>query len=79
MTHSPSLQTLWQDRSVAGQGLVEPLFRYARRPDVIILAVPRGGIHLRHEEMLRAHSIDQGRYDAVVAAATQGSGGHPDR
>lgn len=111
MTHSPSLQTLWQDRSVAGQGLVEPLLRYARRPDVIILAVPRGGvpvayevatalhvrldllvvrklgipsqpefamgaiasggIHLRNEEVLRAHSIDQGSYDAVVAQETR--------
>lgn len=107
MSYSPSLQTLWQDRSVAGQSLVEPLLRYARRPDVIILALPRGGvpvayevatalqvrldlivvrklgmpsqpefamgaiasggIQIRNEEVLRAHSIDQDSYDAVVA------------
>ncbi|WP_104903165.1 phosphoribosyltransferase [Pseudomonas sp. LH1G9] len=107
MSYSPSLQTLWQDRSVAGQSLVEPLLRYAHRPDVIILALPRGGvpvayevatalqvrldlmvvrklgmpsqpefamgaiasggIQIRNEEVLRAHSIDQDSYDAVVA------------
>ncbi|UZD92892.1 phosphoribosyltransferase [Pseudomonas corrugata] len=111
MTHNPSLQTLWQDRSAAGQSLVEPLLKYARRPDVIILALPRGGvpvayevatalqvrldllvvrklgvpsqpefamgaiasggIHIRNEEMLRAHSIDQDSYDAVVARETR--------
>jgi putative phosphoribosyl transferase len=111
MTHSPSLQTLWQDRSAAGQGLVEPLRKYAGRPDVIILALPRGGvpvayevatalavrldllvvrklgvpsqpefamgaiasggIHIRNEEMLGAHSIAQDRYDAVVARETR--------
>ncbi|MGY2960270.1 putative phosphoribosyl transferase [Pseudomonas sp. TE36184] len=111
MSYSPSLQTLWQDRSVAGQSLVEPLLRYARRPDVIILALPRGGvpvayevatalqvrldlmvvrklgipsqpefamgaiasggIQIRNEEVLRAHSIDQDSYDAVVARETR--------
>ncbi|WP_256822254.1 MULTISPECIES: phosphoribosyltransferase [unclassified Pseudomonas] len=111
MSYSPSLQTLWQDRSVAGQSLVEPLLRYARRPDVIILALPRGGvpvayevatalqvrldlmvvrklgmpsqpefamgaiasggIQIRNEEVLRAHSIDQDSYDSVVARETR--------
>ncbi|WEX12679.1 phosphoribosyltransferase [Pseudomonas sp. G11] len=111
MIHSPSLQTLWPDRSVAGQGLVEPLLKYAGRADVIILALPRGGvpvayevatalqvrldllvvrklglpshpefamgaiasggIHIRNEEMLRDHPIDQDRYDAVVARETR--------
>ncbi|NMX36481.1 phosphoribosyltransferase [Pseudomonas veronii] len=111
MSYSPSLQTLWKDRSVAGQSLVEPLLRYARRPDVIILALPRGGvpvayevatalqvrldlmvvrklgipsqpefamgaiasggIQIRNEEVLRAHSIDQDSYDAVVARETR--------
>jgi predicted phosphoribosyltransferase len=107
MTQSPSLQTLWQDRSVAGRSLVEPLLKYARRPEVIVLALPRGGvpvayevatalqvrldllvvrklgvpsqpefamgaiasggIQIRNEEVLRAHSIDAHSYDAVVA------------
>lgn len=111
MTQSPSLQTLWQDRSVAGRSLVEPLLKYARRPEVIVLALPRGGvpvayevatalqvrldllvvrklgvpsqpefamgaiasggIHIRNEEVLRAHSIDAHSYDAVVARETQ--------
>ncbi|MGV6394108.1 phosphoribosyltransferase [Pseudomonas caspiana] len=49
MTHSPSLQTLLQDRSAAGRSLVEPLLKYARRPDVIILALPRGGVPVAYE------------------------------
>ena len=111
MTQSPSLQTLWQDRSVAGRSLAEPLLKYARRPEVIVLALPRGGvpvayevatalqvrldllvvrklgvpsqpefamgaiasggIQIRNEEVLRAHSIDAHSYDAVVARETQ--------
>jgi predicted phosphoribosyltransferase len=40
MTQSPSLQTTLQDRVEAGQRLVEPLLKYAQRPDVIVLALP---------------------------------------
>src|SRR5262249_47552903 len=34
---------LFRDRSEAGQVLAEKLARYAGRPDVLVLALPRGG------------------------------------
>jgi putative phosphoribosyl transferase len=46
---SPSLQTTLQNRAAAGRSLVEPLFKYAHRPDVIILALPRGGVPVAYE------------------------------
>jgi predicted phosphoribosyltransferase len=49
MTHSPSLQTILRDRAAAGHSLVEPLLKYAHRPDVIILALPRGGVPVAYE------------------------------
>lgn len=44
-----SSQTLLQDRAAAGRRLVEYLHHYARRPDVIILALPRGGVPVAYE------------------------------
>jgi predicted phosphoribosyltransferase len=38
-----------QDRAAAGRSLVEPLRQYAHRPDVIILALPRGGVPVAYE------------------------------
>ena len=49
MTHYPSMQTTLRDRTVAGQSLVEPLLKYSRRPDVIVLALPRGGVPVAYE------------------------------
>ena len=49
MSQSPSLQTTLKDRVEAGQRLVEPLLKYAHRPDVIILALPRGGVPVAYE------------------------------
>jgi predicted phosphoribosyltransferase len=49
MSQSPSLQTTLKDRADAGQRLVEPLLKYAHRPDVIILALPRGGVPVAYE------------------------------
>jgi len=47
--HSPSLQTTLPNRAEAGRRLVEPLLKYANRPDVIILALPRGGVPVAYE------------------------------
>jgi putative phosphoribosyl transferase len=47
MNHSS--QTLLRDRSDAGRRLVEPLLPYARRADVIVLALPRGGVPVAYE------------------------------
>lgn len=49
MAQKPSMQILLRDRPAAGQTLVEPLLRYARRPDVIVLALPRGGVPVAYE------------------------------
>lgn len=49
MTHSPLLQTTLRDRTAAGRTLVEPLRKYAHRPDVIVLALPRGGVPVAYE------------------------------
>ena len=37
------------DRSVAGQQLATALAEYANRPDVIVLALPRGGVPVAYE------------------------------
>ena len=46
---SPLSQTVLQDRAAAGRRLVEPLLKYAHRPDVIVLALPRGGVPVAYE------------------------------
>jgi predicted phosphoribosyltransferase len=47
MNHSS--QTILQDRAAAGRRLIEPLLPYARRADVIVLALPRGGVPVAYE------------------------------
>lgn len=46
---SPSSSTILQDRAAAGRRLIEPLLPYAHRPDVIVLALPRGGVPVAYE------------------------------
>jgi putative phosphoribosyl transferase len=46
---SSSSSTILQDRAAAGRRLVAPLLKYARRPDVIVLALPRGGVPVAYE------------------------------
>jgi predicted phosphoribosyltransferase len=43
------LHTTLQDRTEAGRRLVEPLLKYAQRPDVIVLALPRGGVPVAYQ------------------------------
>ncbi|OUL21191.1 phosphoribosyl transferase [Nostoc sp. T09] len=40
---------LFQDRSLAGQLLAQDLALYANRPDVLVLALPRGGVPIAFE------------------------------
>ena len=40
---------LFRDRRDAGRVLAEKLAAYANRPDVIVLALPRGGVPVAHE------------------------------
>ncbi|WP_248920084.1 phosphoribosyltransferase [Pseudomonas entomophila] len=49
MSHDLALQTLFADRTEAGRCLVEPLAQYAGRSDVIVLALPRGGVPVAYE------------------------------
>lgn len=49
MSHDLALHTLFADRTQAGRCLVEPLARYAGRSDVIVLALPRGGVPVAYE------------------------------
>jgi len=44
-----SSQTLLRDRVDAGRRLVQPLLPYAHRADVIVLALPRGGVPVAYE------------------------------
>jgi predicted phosphoribosyltransferase len=46
---NPLSPTILQDRAAAGRRLVEPLLPYAHRADVIILALPRGGVPVAYE------------------------------
>ncbi|PSS57914.1 phosphoribosyltransferase [Pseudomonas sp. BBP2017] len=49
MIQSPSMQSTLPNRTEAGRRLVESLLKYANRPDVIILALPRGGVPVAYE------------------------------
>ncbi|MGY3255711.1 phosphoribosyltransferase [Pseudomonas chlororaphis] len=49
MSEYPSLQMTLRNRQAAGQGLVAPLQKYSRRPEVIVLALPRGGVPVAWE------------------------------
>jgi predicted phosphoribosyltransferase len=45
----PLSHSILQDRAAAGRRLIEPLRSYANRPNVIVLALPRGGVPVAYE------------------------------
>lgn len=47
---------LFRDRSEAGRLLAERLPEYAGRPDVLVLALPRGGVPVGYEVARRLHA-----------------------
>jgi predicted phosphoribosyltransferase len=47
---------LFQDRRDAGRALAEKLAKYADRPDVIVLALPRGGVPVAFEVARALHA-----------------------
>ncbi len=56
MAVAPSRTALkFRDRVEAGQSLAEQLTPYADRPDVIVLALPRGGVPVAYEIATRLH------------------------
>src|ERR687886_2202491 len=46
----------FRDRSEAGQQLAAQLMEYANRPDVLILALPRGGVPVGFEVARALHA-----------------------
>lgn len=46
---SPLSHSILQDRPAAGRRLIEPLLPYAHRPEVLVLALPRGGVPVAYE------------------------------
>jgi predicted phosphoribosyltransferase len=49
-------RTLFRNRADAGQKLAAPLAIYANRPDVIVLALPRGGVPVAFEVAQALHA-----------------------
>ncbi len=47
---------LFRDRVEAGQRLAEKLTTYANRPDVLVLALPRGGVPVAYEVARALHA-----------------------
>jgi putative phosphoribosyl transferase len=47
---------LFRDRTEAGRRLAEKLTRYADRPDVLVLALPRGGVPVAYEVARALHA-----------------------
>ncbi len=43
------MRSTFRDRSEAGRLLAEQLYQYERRPDTIVLALPRGGVPVGYE------------------------------
>ena len=50
------MKTIFQDRAEAGRLLAEELVRYATRRNVIVLALPRGGVPVAFEVALVLHA-----------------------
>ncbi|HEX5072370.1 MAG TPA: phosphoribosyltransferase [Gemmatimonadaceae bacterium] len=49
MSIDPPIQPRFRNRSEAGRALAAHLARYAGRPDLIVLALPRGGVPVAYE------------------------------
>src|SRR5262249_25057002 len=50
------LQMLFRDRAEAGRQLAAHLAHYANRPDVLVLALPRGGVPVAYEVARALHA-----------------------
>ncbi len=50
------MEPIFQDREAAGKYLATKLTRYADRPDVMVLALPRGGVPVAYEVAQALHA-----------------------
>jgi putative phosphoribosyl transferase len=50
------METVYRDRHDAGKRLAELLRAYAHRPDVLVLALPRGGVPVAYEVARELHA-----------------------
>jgi hypothetical protein len=66
----------FQDRHEAGELFAKKLTRYANRPDVVVLALPRGGVPVRTTAVRKA-TCNRSRSNAPIrgARSARGSGG----
>jgi putative phosphoribosyl transferase len=56
MATSEGTPMLFHDRTEAGRLLATKLMKYAGRPDVLILALPRGGVPVAYEVARALHA-----------------------
>jgi predicted phosphoribosyltransferase len=56
MARSKSLKSPFRDRRDAGRQLAQALAGYAGRPDVVVLALPRGGVPVAYEVARALHA-----------------------
>src|SRR5258707_15440661 len=86
MLPSLSIHLPFRDRREAGRLLAEKLAAYAHRPDVLVLALPRGGVPVAYEVaralgapldvfLVRKLGIPGYEELAMGAVATGGGGG----
>jgi predicted phosphoribosyltransferase len=56
VVRAQTMAKLFANRSDAGKELARRLMRYANRPDVVVLALPRGGVPVGYEVALALHA-----------------------
>src|SRR5712675_3113090 len=74
---------LFRDRREAGRVLAEKLAAYAKRPDVLVLALPRGGVPVAYEvaralgaplDVFLVHKLGVPGYDELAMGAIASGG-----
>ena len=56
----------YRDRLDAGQHLAEQLRRYANRPDILVLALPRGGVPVGSIRCFLHHQFSEVTYPLIT-------------
>src|SRR6266576_490122 len=64
------MERVFENRAEAGRQLAEKLDKYAGRDDVIVLGLPRGGVRVSNEDVMRAIPYADEAIEAVTAKET---------